>query len=605
MTDSIARSVLRGTPDEQPTTLVRRRIRRCELERRPHPPELTIVRVPPLDEQRGAGIGFEVAQPTEARRPFRLDRVDRDADDVAGEDEAHRHAVDAPLGCNVDSTPWSARSNRRRRSLVMAPSSCACPVPVWIPMPDGRRLTRGFGSPTAPTLSVWCSATTRIRTRGSPGWLIGSACTLTGRLRVRARRHRAAAATRMACSTTSTPPRAGRRGRGHRLARAQPWCTGPVGCDGPLLGAASTRCRSPRAGRPRSGDRDRCARPTTATPTTSTTWAARARVRHEFWATWATCSLAPPDPEVVGDTWGSGGSNGSRVSAAAIETWLAHQRRDESTGRHGPWVGHHAIECPLLLVGGWEDGYRDAILGCSPARLRADMGRHRAVGARVAELARPAPTSTRFALRCAGGGGGSATTTPRSTRYRRFPAAVQDSSTDRASLLPHGRADGCRAEAGALEAETITFNGPTPRQGTENAVVARHPSKACHAPVWCPGGTARRLRPGSASTRTAVSACIEWEVADDVGALLGRPVAHLELRTDQPPGASDHAAVRLSPRTGPRPRSPRCPQYLHRRHTGGRADAATGYVVPAGHRLRPRSLRLLADGVALAADRND
>ena len=55
---------------------------------------------------------------------------------------------------------------------------------------------------------------------------------------------------------------------------AQPWCTGSGRHDRASPGAASTRSRSPPAGRPRSRRSSRSAPPTTATPTTSTTWAA-------------------------------------------------------------------------------------------------------------------------------------------------------------------------------------------------------------------------------------------------------------------------------------------------------------------------------------------
>src|SRR5271170_4982180 len=70
---------------------------------------------------------------------------------------------------------------------------------------------------------------------------------------------------------------------------------------------------------------------------------------------WASTMLAynalPPDPAVVGEAW--------------RETWrqrLAHQRRDEFW-RHGS-VGEDfaAIRCPVYMVGGWADSYRNAIL---------------------------------------------------------------------------------------------------------------------------------------------------------------------------------------------------------------------------------------------------
>ncbi len=44
------------------------------------------------------------------------------------------------------------------------------------------------------------------------------------------------------------------------------------------------------------------------------------------------------------------------------ETWLAHQRRD-AYWRHGSVCEDYgAIRCPVLAIGGWADGYTDAVL---------------------------------------------------------------------------------------------------------------------------------------------------------------------------------------------------------------------------------------------------
>src|SRR5882757_101125 len=66
---------------------------------------------------------------------------------------------------------------------------------------------------------------------------------------------------------------------------------------------------------------------------------------------WATTMLGynarPPEPVVWGDGW--------------IEAWLAHQRRD-AYWRHGSVCEDpSAIRCPVFLVGGWADAYRDAV----------------------------------------------------------------------------------------------------------------------------------------------------------------------------------------------------------------------------------------------------
>ena len=89
----------------------------------------------------------------------------------------------------------------------------------------------------------------------------------------------------------------------------------------------------------------------------------------QLWATWAHMFfVTPPDPEVVGETWKDRWFERLESVSPVIETWLSHQRRDDYW-RHGS-VGEDidAIECPLLLVGGWEDGYRDTLLRMLAAR---------------------------------------------------------------------------------------------------------------------------------------------------------------------------------------------------------------------------------------------
>jgi putative CocE/NonD family hydrolase len=47
---------------------------------------------------------------------------------------------------------------------------------------------------------------------------------------------------------------------------------------------------------------------------------------------------------------------------AYIETWLGHQRRDAYWQHGSVCEDYAAIECPVYAVGGWADGYRNAVL---------------------------------------------------------------------------------------------------------------------------------------------------------------------------------------------------------------------------------------------------
>ena len=141
---------------------------------------------------------------------------------------------------------------------------------------------------------------------------------------------------------------------------AQPWCTGEVGMFG-SPGAGSTPCRSLRAGRLLSTPMITVARRTTATPMTSITWAAGSALDMLAWAATMLALLArPPDPALVGDGW--------------RETWFArwsappfgHLASPPATRRLlAPRLGLRGLRARsrrVCAIGGWADGYTDAIL---------------------------------------------------------------------------------------------------------------------------------------------------------------------------------------------------------------------------------------------------
>src|SRR5262245_47865407 len=81
---------------------------------------------------------------------------------------------------------------------------------------------------------------------------------------------------------------------------------------------------------------------------------------------WAMTMLAfnarPPDPEVVGARWREMWQQRLDTTPAFIEGWLAHPQRD-AYWRHGSVCENYAaIRAPVLVVGGWADGYTNAVL---------------------------------------------------------------------------------------------------------------------------------------------------------------------------------------------------------------------------------------------------
>jgi uncharacterized protein len=69
----------------------------------------------------------------------------------------------------------------------------------------------------------------------------------------------------------------------------------------------------------------------------------------------------PPDPLLVGERWRAMWLQRLENMPLFLERWLKHQRRD-AYWRHGSVCeDFSAIKCPVLAVGGWTDGYTNAI----------------------------------------------------------------------------------------------------------------------------------------------------------------------------------------------------------------------------------------------------
>ena len=69
----------------------------------------------------------------------------------------------------------------------------------------------------------------------------------------------------------------------------------------------------------------------------------------------------PPDPRIVGDAWRQMWMDRLEGSGLWLAKWLAHQRRDEYW-KHGSVCENYArIQCPVMAVSGWADGYSNAV----------------------------------------------------------------------------------------------------------------------------------------------------------------------------------------------------------------------------------------------------
>jgi putative CocE/NonD family hydrolase len=70
----------------------------------------------------------------------------------------------------------------------------------------------------------------------------------------------------------------------------------------------------------------------------------------------------PPDPMIVGTDWRRIWLERLEAAHDPLVTWIGHQTRD-AFWRHGSVCeDYSAIKCPVYAVGGWVDGYSNAIL---------------------------------------------------------------------------------------------------------------------------------------------------------------------------------------------------------------------------------------------------
>jgi len=74
-----------------------------------------------------------------------------------------------------------------------------------------------------------------------------------------------------------------------------------------------------------------------------------------------TLNALPPDPALVGERWREMWLERLRASPLFPEIWLAHQRRDEYWKQGSVCEDFARIACPVYAVGGWADGYSNAV----------------------------------------------------------------------------------------------------------------------------------------------------------------------------------------------------------------------------------------------------
>ncbi len=69
----------------------------------------------------------------------------------------------------------------------------------------------------------------------------------------------------------------------------------------------------------------------------------------------------PPDPAIVGDRWREMWMERLENTEPWLDTWLRHQRRDDYWKTASVCENYSDVDIPVMAVGGWADGYTNAV----------------------------------------------------------------------------------------------------------------------------------------------------------------------------------------------------------------------------------------------------
>jgi predicted acyl esterase len=315
----------------------------------------------------------------------------------------------------------------------------------------------------------------------------------------------------------------------------------------------------------------------------------------------------PPDPAVTGPSWRERWLERIALAAdaPAVVDWLTHQERD-AFWRHGSVnEAYGDIEVPVLAVGGWQDGYSNAIPRLLAGLSGPRMGVIGAWAHGYPHAAPPGPNIDFFALAVRWW-----------DRWLRDDATALDGLPALSAFVGEGlppepfyaeapgrwvaeeawpspRITGARwalDEGGVLEAV-----GPAGSSGPVTVVEVRTDQTVGIAGgEWCPFGTGGRgpELPGDQAPDDARSVCFDSAPLAERLEILGAPIVRLRLPPDTWPGL---VVARLCD-VWPDGRSTRVTYTV--RHVGAPGDPGpaggvlelrlndVGHAFLAGHRIR-------------------
>ena len=252
-------------------------------------------------------------------------------------------------------------------------------------------------------------------------------------------------------------------------------------------------------------------------------------------------NATPPDPALVGDKWRDIWMERLEGSGFWLEEWHRRQRRDEFYKHGSICEDYSAIECPVFLVGGWADGYSNAIFRMLEHLKVPRKGLVGPWAHKYPHFALPGP-QIGFLQEC--------------LRWwdkwlKGIETGVMDGADARASSCRtrsaprrgtrSGRAAGRRRRAGRarassrrvrqLSAGRLEEAGVSP--GEAALTICSPQTVGLAAGKWCAYGLDAD-QPGDQREEAGGSLVFDTEPLDEPLEILGAPIVHLDVASDRP-----------------------------------------------------------------------
>lgn len=314
----------------------------------------------------------------------------------------------------------------------------------------------------------------------------------------------------------------------------------------------------------------------------------------------------PPDPAIVGERWRDMWFERLRGSGLWLEPWLAHQRRSDYWRRGSVCENYDAIQCPVFAVGGWADGFTDAVFRLLEHLNVPRLGLIGPWGHKYPHLGVPGPAigflqeAVRWWDHWLKGRDTGIMREPMLRAWMQHYAPPNHSYEERPGHWigePSWPARGIEKRRLALAPDRLSLTPGETRRGAVQTV--RSPlSVGMFAGKWCSYTAAPDL-PGDQREEDGGSLVYQSRPLAEPLAILGRPSVELKVSADKPLAmvavrlsdvAPDGRATRvtygvlnLAHRNGdenPEPLEP------HREYRVEVPLNGIGHVFPAGHHLR-------------------